>query len=753
VLGADGDPVIEGKTATGSIVTTGTLGGASLDTGQGANELYDMDQNVLTTSSPSFVAITEGANAVPNATDPLSFFAATTSAQLAGVLSDETGTLKAVFSDSPTFTTQVTTPAITAPAASLVIKPTTDAVNAVQIQKADGTNILNVDTTNSRIGIGVANPSYDFQMKSHDSTAFSIIGKEDSNQIVTMGECTDKSGSICCKLSNVTKARLQAKGDSFVENNFGIGTGTPEGLLEVNQVTTGLGTVSVNDVNVVGTNTQFLNTFKVGDTITANGETRTIATIADDTHMTTTLAWTTTTNKSYTLVGGSRMAVLGNGNVGIGTAAPLAKLSVVGVSAVEDQVGIFQITTGTGIDTDDKLCFGVHDGDYSWIQAVQPGTLYRNLVLNPRGSKVGIGTTSPMSELTVNSSVNYGTRGIYLRSTQIDGAISGFSILKERPTTKSALANDYIGSLGFSFYNSNATPAIEGGFGILSQVTGVTDTAEEVTTTFSNMTAGTLSPVMTMKSGNVGIGTTAPNQKLTVAGSISLSDQAAAAADTAGFGQIWVSNATPDELWWTDDAGADLQLSSHPQDAPLDLYTYGPGIDWICKRVFKYLGVIFWQKIDGTITEETFAAYNLRRKDVEGHTDLVKRDWNTVQLAKLRAEKLAEVIETEVTAADAFEEVEVTEEVQTGTKSEGFAYAVDKDGKVAITEKTTPIMTKQGTGKFERRLKAGISFNDKTGKFVSKRTRTEAEVDALALKAPEMPGWMRTWLENHPEPK
>jgi len=41
-------------------------------------------------------------------TDKLSAFAATTSAELAGVLSDETGTGKAVYSDSPTFTTKIT---------------------------------------------------------------------------------------------------------------------------------------------------------------------------------------------------------------------------------------------------------------------------------------------------------------------------------------------------------------------------------------------------------------------------------------------------------------------------------------------------------------------------------------------------------------------------------------------------------------------------------------------------------------------
>jgi len=45
-------------------------------------------------------------------TDKLSAFAATTSAELTGVISDETGTGVAVFGTSPTFTTQITTPKI-----------------------------------------------------------------------------------------------------------------------------------------------------------------------------------------------------------------------------------------------------------------------------------------------------------------------------------------------------------------------------------------------------------------------------------------------------------------------------------------------------------------------------------------------------------------------------------------------------------------------------------------------------------------
>ena len=45
-------------------------------------------------------------------------------------------------------------------------------------------------------------------------------------------------------------------------------------------------------------------------------------------------------------------------------------------------------------------------------------------------------------------------------------------------------------------------------------------------------------------------------------GTISMTEQAAANADVAGDGQIWVKTATPNQLWFTDDAGTDFQLAS-----------------------------------------------------------------------------------------------------------------------------------------------------------------------------------------------
>jgi len=58
------------------------------------------------------------------------------------------------WSGAPTLSTSLTVPTIIAPAASLVLKPTTDGLTAIQLCDKDGNAILNVDTTNDRVGIG-----------------------------------------------------------------------------------------------------------------------------------------------------------------------------------------------------------------------------------------------------------------------------------------------------------------------------------------------------------------------------------------------------------------------------------------------------------------------------------------------------------------------------------------------------------------------------------------------------------------------
>lgn len=75
-----------------------------------------------------------------NIADPLSQFAATTSAQLAGVISDETGTILAVFSNSPALTGVPTVPT-----ASLATNTTQIATTAFVLANGGGDNLANTN--------------------------------------------------------------------------------------------------------------------------------------------------------------------------------------------------------------------------------------------------------------------------------------------------------------------------------------------------------------------------------------------------------------------------------------------------------------------------------------------------------------------------------------------------------------------------------------------------------------------------------
>jgi hypothetical protein len=120
-----------GQVATTTIETTGFIKTGGLST-----QFLKADGSVDSTVYGVGNALT---------TNPLSQFAATTSAQLAGVISDETGSGALVFGTSPTFTTNITTPQITGVSGNLTL------TNAVQssgaITQFTFTNVANTNQT------------------------------------------------------------------------------------------------------------------------------------------------------------------------------------------------------------------------------------------------------------------------------------------------------------------------------------------------------------------------------------------------------------------------------------------------------------------------------------------------------------------------------------------------------------------------------------------------------------------------------
>jgi hypothetical protein len=69
-LGDTTDPGATNFRVAGTSTLVGAVTAPTLDTGQGANELYDMDQNVLTTSSPTFDTVTAGVLKVTSTSIP-----------------------------------------------------------------------------------------------------------------------------------------------------------------------------------------------------------------------------------------------------------------------------------------------------------------------------------------------------------------------------------------------------------------------------------------------------------------------------------------------------------------------------------------------------------------------------------------------------------------------------------------------------------------------------------------------------------
>jgi hypothetical protein len=136
----------------------------------------------------------------------------------------------------------------------------------------------------------------------------------------------------------------------------------------------------------------------------------------------------------FAIAGTERMRINSSGQVGIGTSSPGSTLDVTGRARLGNGVAqaapsatdigstSHTILSGTG---GNALFFGQYPGAQTFAQWIQssftnPTTAVYNLILQPLGGNVGIGTTSPADRLHVREDLN-GTTGILVQNRSGSG--------------------------------------------------------------------------------------------------------------------------------------------------------------------------------------------------------------------------------------------------------------------------------------------------------------------------------------------
>jgi uncharacterized membrane protein len=217
-----------------------------------------------------------------------------------------------------------------------------------------------------------------------------------------------------------------------------------------------------------------------------------------------------------------RMRITSTGNVGIGTTSPNQKLHVNGATQLGDinaatnfgtvALKVVEGTVSTGPTLGSGAVgaqavlysnglFGMYTGvsgnGNTWMQSQRndAGTSTYNILLNPLGGKVGIGTSSPVAKLDIG-----GASGEMIRLADSSTIGNPFITFFQTSTRRAYI--QYVDS------GDNLTLASEYGGIVLTTGTGGTETEKMRITS----------------SGEVGIGTTSPLQKLHVVGNVIADD-------------------------------------------------------------------------------------------------------------------------------------------------------------------------------------------------------------------------------------
>ncbi|MFH0808549.1 MAG: hypothetical protein V1888_02945 [archaeon] len=237
--------------------------------------------------------------------------------------------------------------------------------------------------------------------------------------------------------------------------------------------------------------------------------------------------------------GGNQLFLKDDGNVGIGTTTPVTSLHLAGstTTALPATSGTTQSTgnrlrigsvsgVGNGI-----LDIGNVPGGNAWLQVTDSSNLAvnYNLLLNPNGGNVGIGTTSPSSLFHVAGNAQIGTANTANTDLFIYGAAGQGSLDLQTRT-------------GYNALISNNTSFIYSVTGASSYFAQQTNGVERLRIT---------------STGNVGIGTTSPARKLHINDTMRI-EPTSTAPSSASLGDLYVDSDTNELCFYNSTAWVGL---------------------------------------------------------------------------------------------------------------------------------------------------------------------------------------------------